>query len=107
MGYNTALDLSTEWDTEFDLEMAISIHLQSNHYPPVPLSMVQPCIDAIDAYYDEDYDRFIAMPEGVFYKGMSHAPAHAIVDQHHLSWFIDPVEDSNEDAGFEEWLGLE
>jgi len=69
--------------------------------------MVQPCIEAIDAYYDEDYERFIAMPEGVFYKGMSHAPASAIVDQHHLSWFIDPVEDSNEDAGFEEWLGLE
>ena len=44
----------------------------------------------------EDYDRFIAMPEGVFYKGMSHAPAHAIVDQHHLSWFIDPVDEDNE-----------
>ena len=55
MGYNTALDLSTE----LDLEMAISIHLQSNHYPPVPLSMVEPCIEAIDAYYDEDYDKLI------------------------------------------------
>ncbi len=33
-----------------------------------------------------------SMPEGVFYKGMSHAPARAIVEQHHLSWFIDPVD---------------
>jgi hypothetical protein len=55
--------------------------------------MVQPCIDAIDAYYDEDYNRYIAMPEGVFYKGMSHAPASAIVEQHHLEWFIDPVDE--------------
>ena len=55
--------------------------------------MVKPCIDAIDAYYDEDYERFIAMPEGVFYKGMSHAPARAIVDQHHLEWFINPVDE--------------
>ena len=104
MGSVTALGIK---DTVLDLETQLAYHLRGNHYPPVPLSMVQPCIEAIDAYYDEDYDRFIAMPEGVFYKGMSHAPASAIVDQHHLSWFIDPVEDSNEDAGFEEWLGLE
>jgi hypothetical protein len=104
MGSVTALGIQ---DTVLDLETQLAYHLQGNHYPPVPLSMVQPCIEAIDAYYDEDYERFIAMPEGVFYKGMSHAPASAIVDQHHLSWFIDPVEDSNEDAGFEEWLGLE
>jgi hypothetical protein len=90
MGYNTALDLSEE----LDLEMALSIHLQSNHYPPVPLSMVEPCIEAIDAYYDESYDRLIVMPEGVLYKGLTFAPASAIVEQHHLEWFIEPV---NED----------
>jgi hypothetical protein len=55
--------------------------------------MVQPCIDAIDAYYDEDYDRFIAMPEGVFYKGMSHAPARAVIEQHHLSFWLPDWED--------------
>ena len=104
MGSVTAIGLA---DSVLDLETQIAYHLQGNHYPPVPLSMVQPCIDAIDAYYDEDYNRFIAMPEGVFYKGMSHAPASAIVEQHHLEWFIQPVEDSNEDLGFEEWLGLE
>ena len=104
MGSVTAIGLA---DSVLDLETQLGYHLQGNHYPPVPLSMVQPCIEAIDAYYDEDYNRYIAMPEGVFYKGMSHAPASAIVEQHHLEWFIQPVEDSNEDAGFEEWLGLE
>jgi hypothetical protein len=89
MGYNTALDLANE----LDLELAIGYHLQGNHYPPVPLSMVQPCIDAIDAYYDDDYDRFIAMPEGVFYKGMSHAPAGAIIEQHHLYAWLPENED--------------
>ena len=104
MGSVTAIGLA---DSVLDLETQLAYHLQGNHYPPVPLSMVQPCIEAIDAYYDEDYNRFIAMPEGVFYKGMSHAPASAIVEQHHLEWFIQPVEDANEDLGFEEWLGLE
>jgi len=83
MGYNTALDL-----TELDLEVALGYHLQGNHYPPVPLSMVQPCIDAIDAYYDEDFDRQIAMPEGVSYKGDSYAPAWAIIEQHHLDAWL-------------------
>jgi hypothetical protein len=86
MGYNTALDLSEE--LELDLEMAIGIHLRSNHYPPVPLSMVQPCIDAIDAYYEEDYRREIALPEGVLWRGQVTAPADAIIDQHHLSAWL-------------------
>ena len=84
MGYTTALDLSNE----LDLEVSLGYHLQGNHYPPVPLSMVQPCIEAIDAYYDEDYNKLIEMPEGVSYKGDSHAPAWAIVEQHHLEAWL-------------------
>jgi len=106
MGSVTAIGLA---DSELDLEKQLAYHLQGNHYPPVPLSMVQPCIDAIDAYYDEDYDKFIAMPEGVFYKGMSHAPARAIVEQHHLEFWL-PQEDDfygEEDNGYELGLGLE
>jgi hypothetical protein len=59
--------------------------------------MVQPCIEAIDAYYDEDYGRLIDMPMvgnfQILYRGEKQAPAHAIVDQHHLEWFIQPAED--------------
>ena len=91
MGMNTAIDLAENID--ISLEQAIGYHLQGNHYPPVPLSMVQPCIDAIDAYYDEDYERFIAMPEGITYKGRTTAPAWAIVEQHHLSFWL--PEDDN------------
>ena len=86
MGSNFANDLSV---MDLDLEVAIGYHLQGNHYPPVPLSMVQPCIDAIDAYYDEDYNKLIEMPEGVSYKGNTHAPAWAIIEQHHLdAWLV-------------------
>jgi hypothetical protein len=88
MGYSTALDLSNE----LDLEVAIGYHLQGNHYPPVPLSMVEPCIEAIDAFYDEDYNREIALPEGVLWRGQVTAPASAIVDAHHLNAWL-PEED--------------
>ncbi len=86
MGSNFATDLAENID--ISLEQAIGYHLQGNHYPPVPLSMVQPCIDAIDAYYDEDFDREIAMPEGVSYKGSNVAPAWAVIKQHHLSAWL-------------------
>ena len=83
MGYNTALDFA-----DLDLEQGIAMHLQGNHYPPVPLSMVEPCIEAIDAYWEEDFDRAIEMPKGVFYKGQTYAPAWAIVEQHHLEAWL-------------------
>jgi (2Fe-2S) ferredoxin len=105
MGSVTAIGLA---DSVLDLETQLAYHLQGNHYPPVPLSMVQPCIEAIDAYYEDDPMRYIAMPEGVFYKGMSHAPAYAIIEQHHLDpWLPQDDEYYNEDNGFELGLGLE
>ncbi len=90
MGSVTAIGLA---DSVLDLETQLAYHLQGNHYPPVPLSMVQPCIEAIDAAYDEDYDRMIEMPQGVSYKGNTHAPAWAVIEQHHLDWFITPVDE--------------
>jgi hypothetical protein len=94
MGSVTAIGLA---DSVLDLETQILYHLRGNHYPPVPAEMVQPCIDAIDAYYDEDYDRLIDMPMvgnfQILYRGETQAPAHAIVDQHHLSWFIQSADD--------------
>ena len=85
MGYNMARDLT---EATISIQQQMAIHLTSNHYPPVPLSMVQPCIDAIDAYYDEDYDRLIDMPEGVSYRGRDKAPASAIIEQHHLEAWL-------------------
>jgi len=94
MGSVTAIGLA---DTTLDLETQLLYHLKGNHYPPVPAEMVAPCIEAIDAAYDEDYDRMIAMPMvgdfQILYKGMTHAPAWAIIEQHHLSWFIDPIDE--------------
>ena len=90
MGSNMAYDLASNDLLDLDLETQIEIHLTSNHYPPVPRSMVQPCIDAIDAYYEEDYNKLIEMPEGVSYRGSNYAPASAIIEQHHLdAWLPD------------------
>lgn len=90
MGYNTAQDLANE----LDLETAIGYHLQGNHYPPVPLSMVEPCIEAIDAVNDAGlWDLHIVLPNGITWRGETSAPAHAIIEAHHLeSWIIEREE---------------
>jgi hypothetical protein len=80
MGYSTAQTLADD----LSLEAGLAFHLQANHYPPVPVAMVQPCIDAIDAYYEEDFGREINLPEGISWRGQDTAPAHAIIDAHHL-----------------------
>jgi len=68
---------------------AIAWNLQSNHYPPIPLSMVEPCIDAIAAVNDGDADRLIDLPAGIVWRGKKEAPARAIVEAHHLHAWVD------------------
>ena len=83
MGRNMATELA---NGTLNLTMAdsIAMHLRVNHYPPVPTSMVQPCIDAIDAYWEDDFNREIELPEGVLWRGNENAPAYAIIESHHL-----------------------
>jgi hypothetical protein len=89
MGSMLATELA-DGTLNLDMESAIAMHLRGNHYPPVPLSMVQPCIDAIDAYWEDSQNRKINLPEGVLWKGETYAPAWAIIESHHLdSWCQD------------------
>ena len=98
MGSNMATEMANgtleDMGIHLDIETQIGIHLSANHYPPVPKFMVKPCIEAIDAVNDAGlWDLEIPMPEGVTYKGLTTAPAHAIIEQHHLdAWIIEREE---------------
>ena len=86
MGSNFATELAS---SNTDLEWQIKLHLQHNHYPMVPVSMVEPCISAIAACNEECYNRMIELPNGVLWRGQSSAPAHAIVEGYHLEpWLL-------------------
>ena len=95
MGRTFAIDLSDEVKNEqLSLEVAVTHHLRGNHYPPVPYSMVTPCIQAIDIiqraqWGDADANELVHLPAGVNWKGNTSAPAYAIVESHHLSDFIE------------------
>ena len=88
MGSNFANELANNDLLELDLERQLQIHLQGNHYPPVPVSMVQPCIEAIDAYHDEDYNKLIDLPEPITWRGHKTAPASALIEAHHLQAWL-------------------
>jgi hypothetical protein len=87
MGRMFAEDLST---MDISLEQSIGYHLQANHYPPVPASMVPVCIEAINAYNDGEYHRELELPEGVLWRNQTEAPAWAIIQSHHLdAWLME------------------
>jgi hypothetical protein len=65
MGYATAVGLT---DTDLNLSDQLAIHFSSNCYPPIPKIMIPVAIEAIDAYYDEDFAKVIKLPEGVQFR---------------------------------------
>lgn len=91
MGSNLSRELASgELDfLGLSLNKQMVIHLTGNFYPPIPMSMVEPCVEAIEAYWEDDYDREIELPKPITYKGLTTAPAHAIIDQHKLhDWTV-------------------
>jgi hypothetical protein len=65
MGLSTAMSLT---GLELSLEDQIGIHFSSNCYPPIPKIMIPVAVEAIDAYWEEDYSRMIPLPEGVEFR---------------------------------------
>jgi len=82
MGATFAKDLASM--QTLSTEQQVEIHLVGNFYPSVPVSMVEPCMHAINAYWEDDLSRLIILPEGVLWRGQTTAPAHAIIEQHKL-----------------------
>jgi hypothetical protein len=65
MGRMTAESL-TEMDVP--LEQQLAIHFSSNCYPPIPSIMIPVAVEAINAYWDEEFAKVIKLPEGVQFK---------------------------------------
>ena len=95
MGHQRALELAG--DTSLTLEQALEIHLTSNHYPPVPLIMVAPCLEAIHYANGGYWLAEIELPEGVTFRGEPVATASDIVEGHHLEAWIDYTGWDNEE----------
>lgn len=90
MGSLSALAFSEQVeDGNISLRAALSWHLGSNHYPPVPSAFVPVCEQAILAAAQEDEDRLIDLPEGIVWKdGRDAVEAWRLVESFHLDSFL-------------------
>ena len=87
----TAVDLQEQG---LSLEQQLSIHFSSNCYPPIPQGMIPTAIAAIDACWEEDYNKMIPLPEGVSFRGQSEVSASNVIQSYRLdAWLVDDYED--------------
>jgi hypothetical protein len=73
---------------EIGLRVALEWHLQSNHYPPVPMSMLPVCERAIKKARDGKWHFRVRLPKGCTFKGSIYAPVDEVVRGHNLDTFI-------------------
>jgi hypothetical protein len=85
-------------------EQALYWHLTGNHYPPIPVSMIPVCMQAIDAaqeyQYSEDpalLSQELELPEGVLFRDRTTAPVSNIMEAHHLWPFVRSLEEIMEE----------
>lgn len=71
-------------------------HLQYNHYPPIPLIMIDVAAAAIAIVRDDPYSYVnsdLPLPEGVSFRGRTTAPVSEVMDHMHLWDFVGEPED--------------
>jgi preprotein translocase subunit SecA len=95
MGLMKILEMQEQ---NLSLETQLSIHFSSNCYPPIPQGMIPTAVDAIDAYWDEDLDKMIPLPNGVSFRGMNEVAARDVINAYYLgAWCIGEAWEDEED----------
>ncbi len=75
-----------------ELDTALTWHLRSNHYPPLPLEILEPAKQAIQFANEGQWDAPIALPEGTTWRHQEWCPTWAAVEGWHLdAWISEEV----------------
>jgi hypothetical protein len=80
---------AAEMSKQADLDTALVWHLTSNHYPPLPLSILPCCKRAIAKAKKGQWDANIRLPKGVTWRGQTSAPVHACIEGWHLQAWLE------------------
>ena len=100
MGRMQAMELA---GSEMTLEQQIAIHFSSNCYPPIPSKMIPVAVEAINAYWNEEYAKVIQLPEGVeFRNGENWVFASQAIESLHLDAWLSEIYWTDEDEEDEE-----
>jgi len=76
----------------------LSLHLRSNHYPPLPTSLVTTCEEAIDLALQDDWETEVALPDDIRTRtGQTSMTVADVIEAFHLDpWLIVEVADEDE-----------
>lgn len=72
-----------------EFRQALAWHLSSNHYPPIPSVMMEPCVEAIANANAGEWDKSVKLPDGVLWRGQDTCSTSALIDHAHLDAFLD------------------
>jgi hypothetical protein len=76
--------------TNVTLEQQLAMHFRGNCYPPIPSQMIPTAVEAIYAYWDEDLDKELALPEGVSFRGQDTVSARNAIESFRLdAWCME------------------
>ena len=87
MGNLSALALQDE-ELNFTLEEQLSLHFQTNCYPPIPQEMIPTAIEALDLINEGYGINPINLPDGVSFRGRNYATGYEIAEAYRLGMWI-------------------
>ena len=73
-----------------NLDGALQYHFTSNHYPPLPVSLIPLAKRIIETVSDDAgrVDEMVNLPDGRLWKGKAKAPVSECIEAWHLDSFI-------------------
>ena len=90
MGYANAAGMAEQVnDGALSLDAAVSWHLSSNCYPPVPQLMVPVAVQAIHRMRTGHGDSAVTLPHGTTYRGRVKVEASLIIESLRLDAFVE------------------
>lgn len=96
MGSTLSLDLVNFVSNEvLELETAVRMQLQHNHYPPIPEFFVPVCLEAIELANQGMYNTAVVLPEGVTdaQSGLTSTTVDRLINWAHLGFFVTSEDD--------------
>jgi hypothetical protein len=75
-------------DGSVSLRAALSWHLTSNHFPPLPSAWVESALKVIDHANEGDWESMVTLPEAGRFSEQSYSVGE-LVDRFHLDAFIE------------------
>jgi len=89
MGNMQAMDMADAINKKWiDLGTALHWHLRYNHYPPLPVALIETAKTAIERANEGDFDSQIELPQDISFRGRSKMSVYDAVEYMRLNTYV-------------------